>query len=468
MRNRVLVALMLTSSLAAGFISGLINDGTAYHLLFQKSIATWSGLFSISIGYIRVYFAHIYTVLVPEGTSLFNNVTVALFIFFVVKTFIFIYLSLNHYRRKGYQGTVENAEPLVSVIVPCYNEEPTVGNCLRGLLKQTYKNCEVVIVNDGSTDGTKSICEKFASLYPKKIRFFSKENGGKASALNLGLEKSSGEIIVTMDADSIFRPDALEHLVSSFDDPGVGAVGGNVRVANKDNYLGMNQAIEYLTGLAIHKRAFAELNCMQVIAGAIGAFRREVLEKVGGYSSDTLVEDMEVTIRVLKAGYQVEYNGKAIAYTEAPANIKDFLKQRYRWTFGGFQVLRKHWSMLFNRKYGFAGIIGLPYLLVSPWIDVIFTLLFAYGVIRAVVYGGLVEFGIFYSCMMLVQCVLVLYAIRIDGEDRKLILSSCAYGLWYNHILSIVILFAGIRYLGGANASWHKMPRLGKNVLVEK
>lgn len=420
------------------------------------------------MGYISAYYAHMYTVLVPEGNLLFTYVTVGLFIFFVIKTSVFIYLSLNHYRKES-QVTMSDTKPFVFVIIPCYNEEKTVAHCLDGLLKQIYHGkFEIILVDDGSTDNTGEICKEFVILHPGKIRYFYKENGGKASALRLGLERSGGEIIVTMDADSILDPYALKYLVSSFNDPSVGAVGGNVRVANKDNYLGRNQAVEYLTGLAINRRAFANLNCMQVISGAIGAFRREVLEKIGGHPSDTIVEDMDVTILVHKAGYRVEYNGKAIAYTEVPANLKDFLKQRYRWIFGGFQVLRKHRSMLFNRKYGFAGMIGLPYLLISLWIDVLFTSLFVYCFVRAVVSGALVGFFIFYSCMMLVQIVLVLYAIKLDGGDKKLVLTSCTYSLWYNHLLSIVILFAGIRYLSGANVSWHKMARLGKNVLAEQ
>jgi poly-beta-1,6 N-acetyl-D-glucosamine synthase len=472
MRNRAKafsVALILTSILVAGFLSGLIDE-TGYSSLFHKCIATWPNLFNI--GYISAYYAHLYTVLVPEGTSLFNDVTIALFIFFVTKTTLFVYLSFSHYRKES-QRTIGDTEPLVSIIVPCYNEEKTVANCIHGLMIQTYKNFEVILVNDGSKDNTKQVCIDLAAQYndpqcPEKIRFFDKKNGGKASALRFGLEQSIGKIIVTMDADSIFLKDALKHLVAPFDDQRVGAVGGNVKVANKDNYLGRHQSIEYKTGLAFQRRAFVQLDCMQVIAGAIGAFRRDVLEKVGGYSSDTLVEDMELTVSILKAGYRVEYSGKAIAYTEAPANMKDFLKQRYRWTFGGFQVLRKHWDMLFNRKYGLAGMVGLPYFLVTPWLDVMFTLLFAYSAIRAVVYGGLVEFGIFYSFMMLVQIAMVLYANKLDGEDKKLILSSCFYGLWYNQLLSIVTLFAGIRFLSGAEASWNKLPRLGKNVVPEQ
>lgn len=468
MLNRVLAvfaALISTLISDVGLVSGAINGEAGYHSLLQESTTTGSSLHIME--YIGAYFAQIYAILVPEDYSLFAGVTVALLIIFVIKTSLFLGLSLNHYRR-GSKVAVGDAELFVSIIVPCYNEEKTVANCVHGLMKQTYENYEVLLVNDGSTDGTEKACMELASLYPQKVRAINKMNGGKASALRLGLEHSIGEIIVTMDADSIFLPDALKNLVSSFDDPNIGAVGGNVRVANKDSFLGRNQAVEYLTGLAIQKRAFAYLNCMQVIAGAIGAFRREVLIKVGGYSSDTIVEDMDVTVSVLRAGHRVEYCGKAIAYTEAPANIKDFLKQRYRWTFGGFQVLRKHWPMLFNREYGFAGIVGLPYLLVTPWIDVAFTLLFVVSFVGAAINGALVGFFVFYSFMMLVQCVLVLYAIRLDGEERRLVLSSCMYGLWYNHLLSLVTLFAGIRFLGGASASWNKMVRLGKNVLVEQ
>jgi len=461
----VSAALILISLLAAGLISGVISDEAGYFSWLQESITT--GLVLSIMEYIDAYFAQIYATLVPDNPSLFVDVMVALLVVFVIKTSLFLYLSLSHYRKRS-QVAVGNAELSVSIIVPCFNEEKVVANCVHGLMKQDYGNYKILLVNDGSTDGTERVCKELVSQYPQKVEYIYKKNGGKASALRLGLEQSSGEIIVTMDADSIFLPDTLKNLVSSFDDPKVDAVGGNVRVANKDCFLGRNQAVEYLTGLAIQKRSFAYLNCMQVIAGAIGAFRREVLVKVGGYSSDTIVEDMDLTVSILKAGYRVEYNGKAIAYTEAPANLRDFLKQRYRWTFGGFQVLRKHWSMLFNRKYGHAGMIGLPYLLIAPWIDVVFTLLFTITFVGAAVHGALARFFLFYSFMMFVQGALVLYAIKIDGEERRLLLSSCTYGLWYNQILSLVTLFAGYGFLSGARASWNKVVRLGKNVLVEK
>lgn len=389
---------------------------------------------------------------------------IAFLVIIGIKMALLAYFSYRHYKQSRDEERCTTSHP-VTVIIPCYNEDKTIENCLRSLLVQTHKKYEIILVDDGSTDTTGEICDSMAALFLPKIKVLRKDNGGKASALRLGLNHARGDIVVTLDADSILMPDALERLVESFNDPAVGAVGGNVKVANRKNILGRHQTIEYISGLTIQRRAFAFLGCMQVMSGAIAAFRKDVLKEIGGHSSDTIVEDMDVTISVLKAGYKVKYDGSAIAYTEAPENLWDFLRQRCRWTFGGFQVINKHKTMLFNRKYGNIGMIGLTYFLIFPWIDVAISLLFFYIVAKTIWIGAYTEFVIFYAGMAAIQCLMLLYALKLDMEDKRLVWLCLSESFWYNHLISFATLSAGIRYACQCSISWNKMERLGKNTI---
>lgn len=375
-------------------------------------------------------------------------------------------LSTKHYRKiKNGNKQLGSYKPFVTIIVPCFNEELTLENCVTSLLKQSYKMKEIIIVNDGSTDKTRSVAGKIAKRNPDVVRVFSKENGGKASALNYGLAKAAGEIVVCIDADSVFLKDTVRQLVLSFRERGVVAVGGNVRVANRRKLLTKLQAVEYITGLNLQRRAFAYLNCMQVISGAIGAFRKDKLVDIGGYSRDSIVEDMDVTVSLARTEGKVVYNSRAIAYTEAPENIRDFIKQRYRWTFGGLEVLRKHRDLIFNPKYKSLGLIGVPYFMIFPWVDVLVSFLFFQAVIRAFMLGNFTELFLFYPVMAAIQGILIYYSISLDGESKKLIFMAGLDSLWYNHIISFVTLKAGLNFVWGKKTAWNKIERVGANVI---
>ena len=389
----------------------------------------------------------------------------ALLFVLALKVIFFVTFSTKHYKRASVVGRkrLGKYKPLVSIIVPCYNEELVLNNCVRSLLKQDYPNFEIIVVNDGSSDATKIIGRKLAKEYPKKLRFYSKQNGGKASTLNYGIKRASGEIVVCMDADSMFLNDTVKNLVLSFYDPKVVAVGGSVKVANRRKFINKHQAAEYITGLNLQRRTFAYLGCMQVISGAIGAFRKGELLKAGGYSNDTVVEDMDVTISMVKSGRLVEFNGNAIAYTEAPESIKDFIKQRYRWTFGGFQVLKKHKNIIFNRKFNSLGLVGIPYFLIFPWFDVLVSILFVVSIFRVLYGGGLIDLLAFYVAMSVIQGTLLVYSLLMDKEDKKLALLAGVDSLWYNHLICLVTVRAGINFARGRSTSWNKVVRLGKN-----
>ncbi|HTE57276.1 MAG TPA: glycosyltransferase family 2 protein [Verrucomicrobiae bacterium] len=390
-------------------------------------------------------------------------------VFVIAKILFFTTLSMKHHtRHKRLHPRALSYTPFVSVIVPSYNEGMTLNNCIESLVAQTYPNFEIVIVNDGSTDDTLQVARRIARQYKPLIRIVTKENGGKATALNRGIARSRGDIIVCIDADSIFLPNTVEQLVLSFHDKDVAAVGGNVKVANNKKLLSRQQSLEYITGLTIQRKAFAHLGCMQVISGAIGAFRREAILGIGGYSTTTIVEDMDTTIELARHHYKVVYNPSAIAYTEAPETLDAFLKQRHRWIYGSFQVLSKHRSTLWKRNTNFMGFIGMPYFLLSPWLDMGITILFVLSLFRAIVTNDLLGFLGMVVVMFSLQVSLIMYALVADKENKKLIALAVIDSFIYYHLISYATLRAGIEYLRGNNATWNKLERYGKNVLPQE
>jgi cellulose synthase/poly-beta-1,6-N-acetylglucosamine synthase-like glycosyltransferase len=272
-------------------------------------------------------------------------------------------LALIQNRRMRRRKYPVDYKPGMSIIVPAYNEAKVIDKTVDALLASTYENFEIIIVDDGSSDDT---YERAMELYGgnPRVRTFKKQNGGKAEALNFGIEHSASEIIMVMDADTVMLSDAAEKLARHFVDPRVGAVAGNAKVGNRLNLLTNWQALEYITGQNLDRRAFALLNCITVVPGAIGAWRRELVVQMGGFTSQTLAEDADLTLTILRNGYRIEYEDEAIALTEAPDTVKAFLKQRFRWMFGTMQAAWKHLGVLMKPKYGSLGIVAIPNILI--------------------------------------------------------------------------------------------------------
>jgi cellulose synthase/poly-beta-1,6-N-acetylglucosamine synthase-like glycosyltransferase/peptidoglycan/xylan/chitin deacetylase (PgdA/CDA1 family)/spore germination protein YaaH len=249
--------------------------------------------------------------------------------------------------------------PLVSVLIPCFNEETVIAASVRRILASDWKNIEVMVLDDGSSDATAQVVrDSFAG--EARVTLMRFENGGKARALNRGLEKAAGDIVVALDADTLFPPDTIPRLARWFTDPRVGAVAGNAIVGNRRNLITRWQALEYVTAQNLERRALAALGAVTVVPGAVGAWRRSALEQLGGYPSDTLAEDQDLTLAVQRAGWRVEFDPEARAYTEAPETVAGLLKQRFRWSFGTLQCLWKHRGGLFDLKHPVLGFVALP------------------------------------------------------------------------------------------------------------
>ena len=258
----------------------------------------------------------------------------------------------------------------VAVLVPAYNESTVICNSILTLLRSRRKKMEIIVIDDGSKDGTAEVVRQRFSR-TSRVRVIEKSNGGKSSALNLGLRSTTADIVVAIDADTLFDPNAVALLVRHFEDPRVGAVAGSAHVGNRVNMITRFQALEYMISQNLDRRALDLVNGITVVPGAIGAWRRSALVDIGGYASDTLAEDADVTMRLERAGWRVVYEPRACAYTEAPETVSAFMQQRFRWMFGSLQVAFKNRSALFDRTVPGLGFFGLPNILVF---QILFTL----------------------------------------------------------------------------------------------
>jgi cellulose synthase/poly-beta-1,6-N-acetylglucosamine synthase-like glycosyltransferase/spore germination protein YaaH/peptidoglycan/xylan/chitin deacetylase (PgdA/CDA1 family) len=295
-----------------------------------------------------------------------NNAMKALFVVAIVLglarlTFMAV-LALWHRFREPFREPAmldPKAGPMISVLIPCFNEEKVIVASVTRILASQWERLEVLVLDDGSRDATSAVVREAFAGDPR-VSLLTFENGGKARALNRGLGLTRGEIVVALDADTLFMPDTLPRLARWFVDPRVGAVAGNAMVGNRLNLITRWQALEYVTAQNLERRALAALGAVTVVPGAVGAWRRTVLTELGGYPSDTLAEDQDLTLAVQRAGWRVEFDSSARAYTEAPDTVQGLLNQRFRWSFGTLQCLWKHRSGLFNIRRPVLGFVALP------------------------------------------------------------------------------------------------------------
>jgi peptidoglycan-N-acetylglucosamine deacetylase len=269
--------------------------------------------------------------------------------------------------------------PGVTVLIPAHNEESVIVQTVQSVLMSDLHDIHVIVVDDGSSDRTLELLQgNFGGN--GCVQIIHQVNRGKAAALNNALTYAKTEFVVTIDADTEIEPDAIRKLLRHFSDPKVGAVAGNVKVGNRSRWLTRWQALEYITSQNMEKRAFDLLNCITVVPGALGAWRREAIEAVGGITADTVAEDADLTIAIRRLGWRVTYDEEAIAWTEAPETPGQLIRQRFRWTFGTLQSFWKHGDTLFRPKYGTLGCVALPNIFVfqillplfSPVLDLLF------------------------------------------------------------------------------------------------
>ncbi len=427
----------------------------------------YSGIISLILIFIIIYTLPM-TVL--SFKSLIEYATIVAFVIFLFillfryfAILVFAYLYINEYTYKNIDGFF----PFVSIIVPVYNEEKVVGESVKSLLKLDYSNYEIIIVNDGSTDRTREVAEKLVgfrkSMYGEiKISLINKPNGGKANALNAGIRYSNAEIVLCMDGDSQLSPDSVKLAVRHFTNPEIGAVAGNVKILNRGKLFTDLQALEYIEGLNMVRSAQSFIRLVNIIPGPIGLFRKKALEEAGFYSSDTFAEDADLTLKILSNGWKIYYEPNSISYTEAPVKLHQLLKQRYRWTRGILQSIRKHKKFLLDPTVNFGDTFILWTMayeaLVWPTMNIAVNLFF---IVAALAFGFSSLIFFWWGGLALLDLVTALYCVAVEKEELRLVWYSIIYRMFFILIIDVCKAMSTIEEFIGIRMTWGKLERVG-------
>ncbi|MBN9336621.1 MAG: glycosyltransferase, partial [Chryseobacterium sp.] len=406
-----------------------------------------------------------------------SHFLVALFMIFIglgiVRLILMIYWAIREYQKEKKLNNLSEQKnyPKVSIIVPAYNEEVNIVSSLQNLLHQTYPDYNIVFVDDGSRDNTlQKVKESFADT--EKIKILTKVNGGKATALNFGISHTDAEYVVCIDADTKLEKNAVKYLIARFLDTekeNIAAVAGNVKVGNRVNWLTKWQSIEYTTSQNFDRLAYANINAITVIPGAIGAFRRSVINEVGGYSSDTLAEDCDLTVRILKKGYHIANENRAVAVTEAPESVKQFLMQRFRWTYGIMQMFWKQKETFLNPKYKGLGLWAMPNILLFQYIIPLFSPLADLIMFFGILSGNGHKIFIYYLIFLLVDASLAFVAFVMQRQKWTDLFYIIPQRFGYRWLMYIV-LFRSLKHaLQGEMQTWGFLKRTGnvKELIAE-
>ncbi|MFJ6796942.1 bifunctional polysaccharide deacetylase/glycosyltransferase family 2 protein [Streptomyces sp. NPDC091268] len=449
-RSQTVAALeqLLPNLKAAGFRFATVSDAVGLPSAAPPatSVDRWQGLALINVLRASDWFLGALSWLLWAAGALSVLRAVAVFV-----------AARRHVRTRRRPWGRQITEP-VSVIVPAYNESAGIETAVRSLLASDHP-VEIIVVDDGSTDGTADLVE---SLHLPRVRVIRQQNAGKPAALNTGIRAASYDLLVMVDGDTVFEPDAVRMIVQPFAHRRVGAVSGNAKVVNRGGLLGRWQHIEYVVGFNLDRRLFDLAECMPTVPGAVGAFRREALLRVGGVSDTTLAEDTDLTMALCRDGWRVVYEERAIAWTEAPASLGALWKQRYRWCYGTLQAMWKHRGALTQRgQAGKLGRRGLLYLLMfqvllpllAPVVDVmaVFGLVFLDPVRILGLWGA----------FLLLQVLMGLYAFRLDGERPGALWSLPLQQFVYRQLMYLVVIQSVFTAIAGSRLRWQRMERYG-------
>jgi cellulose synthase/poly-beta-1,6-N-acetylglucosamine synthase-like glycosyltransferase/peptidoglycan/xylan/chitin deacetylase (PgdA/CDA1 family)/spore germination protein YaaH len=397
--------------------------------------------------------------------------------------FLFIgVLAVIDRLRKPYRSALPGYNPRVAVLIPAYNEETVIARTIRSVLNSDYKNLHVIVIDDGSTDRTVAVAnEAYAEeIAAGRMRVLCKQNGGKAAALNYGLEFVKEEVYVGIDADTIIAADAISKLIPHFQDEKIGAMAGNARVGNRVNLWTRWQALEYITSQNFERRALDLFHVVTVVPGAIGAWRTASVKAAGGYPINTVAEDADLTMHLLEMQLKVDYEDRALAFTEAPIDMKGLMVQRFRWSFGTLQAVWKHRAAFVRNKA--MGLFALPNILifqmllplVSPFIDIMFVA----GVVNYFVnryyhpesasFSSLEKLVAYFLTFLLIDFVTSSAAFSLERRhpankgDGWLLFHIWLQRFAYRQVFSIVLVKTLKRAIDGKPFNWDKLKRTAK------
>jgi cellulose synthase/poly-beta-1,6-N-acetylglucosamine synthase-like glycosyltransferase/peptidoglycan/xylan/chitin deacetylase (PgdA/CDA1 family)/spore germination protein YaaH len=389
-----------------------------------------------------------------------------------------VFAVIDRFRkRKNFAGP--DYAPRVAVLVPAYNEEKVIVRTIRSVMMSNYKNIRVIVIDDGSKDNTyRAAVDAYpADIASGRLTVLTKPNGGKADALNYALARTDEEIYIGIDADGVIAHDAITNLVCHFANPKIGAVAGNAKVGNRVNLWTRWQALEYITSQNFERRALDLFDVVMVVPGAIGAWRTQAVKDGGGYHTNTVAEDADLTMNLLEQGYQVIYEDQALAFTEAPVNMDGLMRQRFRWSFGILQAIFKHRGAI--RKRRAMGLFALPNTLIfqillplfSPFID----LMFFAGVVNyfydkhfhpeAASAASFEKLLAFFMAFLIIDFVASALAFSLERKhpaskgDAWLLFHIWIQRFTYRQVFSIVLFKTVKRAIDGKPFAWDKLDR---------
>ena len=370
-------------------------------------------------------------------------------------------------RRRRWPDLPDKQLPFVSVVLAAYNEEKVIARTVATLRESDYPQSrfEIVAVNDGSTDATLAVLQGCAAGYPQ-LHVVDQPNSGKSTALNNGISHAGDQstVIVSMDADTLFRPDTIRMLARHFagnrhGGKQVGAVAGHVKVGNRRNMLTAWQSLEYISGICVTRMAEGVMGAIGIVPGACSAWRRDALQRIGGFCEDTLAEDADATLELQKLGYVVVNENRAVADTEAPETIRALAKQRKRWTYGNVQVLWKHRGMLLRPKYGALGMLAMPYAALSLLVPLLFMPLTVIAAVVSLTAGNWHSLAMFAAMVAGVHMVIAIVGIAIARERPWHLLIVPVYRLIYEPLRAYLLYASAYRAVKGTVVKWDKLER---------
>jgi cellulose synthase/poly-beta-1,6-N-acetylglucosamine synthase-like glycosyltransferase/peptidoglycan/xylan/chitin deacetylase (PgdA/CDA1 family)/spore germination protein YaaH len=389
-----------------------------------------------------------------------------------------LFAIIDRLRKRKNFATPEYA-PRVAVLIPAYNEEKVIVRTIRSVMMSNYKNLRIIVIDDGSSDNTYDVAQ---DAYPNdiasgRLTVMTKPNGGKADALNYALERTDEEIYVGIDADGVIAHDAITNLVSHFANPKIGAVAGNAKVGNRVNLWTRWQALEYITSQNFERRALDLFDVVMVVPGAIGAWRTSAVKDGGGYHTNTVAEDADLTMNLLEQGYSVIYEDRALAFTEAPQNANGLMRQRFRWSFGILQAIFKHRGAITKRRA--MGLFALPNILifqiVLPLLSPLIDLMFVAGVIHYFVdryfhpetasTASFYKLIAFFGAFLVIDFLASALAFALERKhpaskgDAWLLVHIWIQRFTYRQVFSVVLFKTLKRAIDGKPFAWDKLDR---------
>ena len=386
-----------------------------------------------------------------------NRVMLALLAAHYLKLLLYV-VRARRARPLGPDGPA----PRICAIIPAYNEARVIEKTVRSVLASDCGRIEVYIVDDGSTDDTAQVVET-AFRDDRRVRLLRQRNAGKAAALNRGIAETRCELLLLLDADTLVAPDAARRMARHFADPRVAAVSGNTRVGNVTNLITRCQRVEYIRDFNLIKNGMSRLGCMAVVPGALGMWRRSAVLDAGGFSSRTLGEDRDLTMALLRAGRRVCFEPLAFSRTEAPATLRAFLRQRFRWTYGTLQCLAKHLGALCSFRAPGLGFLLLPDLLLFqtavPCVS-------AVGLLTNLIRPEPSELrllAISFCLALALEALLYLISTVFTRERVRLpdLLAILPQRILYGAVCVYLLFKALVIAFFGGRVGWNKLDRLG-------